>query len=417
MSDIILPRSIGGVVSAPASKSMTHRQLICAALSKSSSRIACGNMCEDVMSTKRCLEALGARFEGDTVYPIDRVNIPENPVLDCGESGSTLRFLLPVCGALGVNAVFRTDGRLPQRPLHPLDGLLRQNGMIIEKSGNELFCEGKLQSGLYEIAGNISSQFVSGLLMALPLLENDSLLRVTGKTESAPYITMTERVLTRSGIGFERRENEYHIFGNQQYVSGDCTVEGDWSAAAFFLCMGALSENGVTVTNLPENSVQGDRKVTDILRGMGADVYVKDGAVSVKRSTLHAADIDAAEIPDLIPALSVVCAAAEGESRIYNARRLRYKESDRLNSIYIMLTKLGADVTEQPDGLLIRGGRKLHGGAVSSFGDHRIAMAAALASLICDGENVIDDTDCVKKSYPDFWRDFISLGGEIHERF
>lgn len=414
MSEIILPRPLEGRISAPASKSWAHRLLICAALSKDPSRIVCGNMCDDVMSTKCCLEALGARFDGDMVYPIDRAALPENTVLDCGESGATLRFLLPVCGALGVNAVFRRSGRLPQRPLYPLDEVLCRHGMSIEKRGNELVCGGKLRSGLYEIAGNVSSQFVSGLLMALPLLEKDSLIRVTGKTESAPYIMMTERALTQAGIGFEYRENQYLVFGGQQYDLPDCTVEGDWSAAAFFLCMGAFSEKGVTVSNLPKASIQGDRKLLDILRRMGADVCVGGDEVKVKKDKLHGIDIDAADIPDLIPPLAVVCAGAKGESWIYNAQRLRSKESDRLHAIYVMLTKLGADVIELPDGLIIRGG-KLHGGTVSSFGDHRIAMAAAVASIICEGETKIDDIDCVKKSYPDFFRDFISLGGEISE--
>lgn len=415
MSEIILPRPLEGTVSAPGSKSRAHRLLICAALSKSPSRIVCGNMCDDVMSTKCCLEALGARFDGDMIYPIDRSSLPDFPVMDCGESGSTLRFLLPVCGALGINAVFRMAGRLPQRPLYPLDDVLCRHGMSIEKRGNELVCGGKLRSGLYEIAGNVSSQFVSGLLMALPLLERDSLIRVTGKTESAPYIIMTEQALTQAGIGFEHRENQYLVFGEQQYDLPDCTVEGDWSAAAFFICMGAFSEKGVSVANLPEASLQGDRKLLDILRRMGADVCAGGGEVKVKKDKLHGAEIDASDIPDLIPALAVVCAGAKGESRIYNAHRLRYKESDRLRSIYVMLTSLGADITELPDGLIIRGGGRLRGGAVSSFGDHRIAMAIASASLICDGEIEIDDIDCVKKSYPDFLRDFISLGGEISE--
>ncbi len=266
----------------------------------------------------------------------------EQCVLPCGESGSTLRFLLPVVGALGAKAVFQMEGRLPKRPLAPLDAELRAHGMGIRQEGERLYCDGELRPGAYRLPGNVSSQYISGLLLALPRLPGDSSLIVTGAVESAAYITMTEDALRLSGIGFTKNGWEYRIPGNQQPRLPDMlTVESDWSNAAFFLSVGALSARGIKVMGLNPASSQGDRAALDILRAFGAEIAEENGDILIRAGALHGQTIDAAPIPDLIPVLSVVAAGAEGETRIVNASRLRLKESDRLKSTAAMLQALG----------------------------------------------------------------------------
>ncbi len=412
MSEIIVPRSLGGRVNAVSSKSYAHRLYICAALSDEPTHIVCSSKCDDVMSTIHCLEALGAKFKGDRVFPVNKNSLPLFPVLNCGESGSTLRFLMPVVSALGCGAEFEVAGNLCKRPISALTDELSRHGIRI--SGNRV--TGKLCGSEFDIPGNISSQYVSGLLMAVSLLGGGK-VNITSELQSSKYIDITIDCLRKANIYVNRIGNSIEVSGKYN-LHGTHVVEGDWSASAFWLCAGAIGKESVSVSGLDPASLQGDRKIIEILRSFGASLeFSEDGTtVTASPAVLHAADIDASEIPDLIPVLSVVCAAAKGESRIYNASRLRYKESDRLHAIYVMLTELGADITELPDGLIIRGGRKMRGGRVQSFSDHRIAMSAAVASLICDGEIEIDDLSCASKSYPEFKRDFLSLGGEIHEQ-
>lgn len=415
MNRIITPGARHGIVTIPASKSQAHRLLICAALGTEETELVCGGTSADIEATVRCLNALGARIERSgadafRVKPIE--SVPSGVcVLPCDESGSTLRFLLPLVGAFGAEAEFVMEGRLPERPLAPLDALLCAHGMRIERAGNSLRCSGKLGPGEYEISGEVSSQYISGLLMALPRIKGDSRLTVTGKIESAGYIAMTEDALRLSKIKFEKQERTYIIPGAQRCaLPANCRVEGDWSNAAFFLAIGALSDAGVTVTGLNLKSSQGDRAVLDILRAFGAEITTDADSVSVRRAALKGVTIDAAPIPDLIPVLSVVAAAAEGETRIINAARLRLKESDRLRSTARLLTALGAEVQEQESGLIIRGG-VLSGGRVDSCRDHRIAMSAAVAACAASGAVDVIDSECVAKSYPRFWQDFAALEG------
>ena len=411
MSEInLLPGARFGTVRAPSSKSQAHRLLICAALGENGSTVNCGEKSEDISATVKCLNALCADireiFSG--IYRVTCCEKNDSAVLPCGESGSTLRFLLPVCGALGKNAVFKMEGRLPERPLAPFDELLCAHGMSIEKCGNELRVSGRLQSGVFEIAGDVSSQFISGLLFALPLLDGDSVIRITGKTESQSYITMTENAILNAGIRFEKRENEYTVFGNQKYNSPDASAEGDYSNGAVFLCMGALSDDGVRVLNLPESTKQGDRKIADILKTFGADITVSRNEIIAKKGALHGIEIDASDIPDLVPVLAVLATAAEGETKIYNAARLRLKESDRLTATAELIKNLGGSVTELPDGLIIRGGG-LTGGKVDSYNDHRIAMSAAVAACICTQPVTVANPECTRKSFPAFWESFEEL--------
>ena len=405
-----------GCVRASASKSQGHRLLLCAALGRRPVRISCATVGADLHATIRCLQALGARIdrtEAGTLCVVPTEEIPrEECVLPCGESAATLRLLLPLVGALGARATFLREGRLPLRPLAPLDAELIRHGMTLRAEGAALHCAGALQAGAFAIAGNVSSQYVSGLLFALPRLSGESTLRVTGVLESAPYVGMTEQTLRLAGVRMQKDDGGYRIPGGQQFDLPQClAVEGDWTNAACFLCMGALSTRGVRVEGLDLHSAQGDRAILAYLRAFGAAVEERADAVCVRGGDLHACRIDAAETPDLVPALSVLAAAAQGETHVVNAARLRFKESDRLRTTADMLRALGAQVTETADGLVICGGA-LHGGTVRSENDHRIAMAAAVAACAArDGVRVLH-AECVGKSYPDFWMDFARLQAE-----
>ena len=403
-----------GCVRIPASKSQAHRLLICAALGDRPVSVLCDGMNADIHATIRCLEALGASVrphEGNALFVTPVSAVPEGErVLNCGESGSTLRFLLPVVGALGAQANFLREGRLPQRPLAPLDRELACHCMTLCEDGTALHVSGKLTGGDFVIPGNVSSQYISALLFALPILPEDSTLTVTGRLESAPYVDMTEDALCLSGIRLEKENQTYSIPGGQHFALPErVTVEGDWSSAAFFLCMGALSTQGVRVEGLAGNSAQGDRAILSLLRDFGATVEEQDGAVNVRRGeALHPCVIDASATPDLVPTLSALAAAVPGETRIENAARLRLKESDRLRTTAAMLTALGASVQELPDGLVIRGGG-LHGGVVDAANDHRIAMAAAVAACAAAGDVTVLGAECIEKSYPSFWTDLAQM--------
>jgi 3-phosphoshikimate 1-carboxyvinyltransferase len=406
----------GGTIQAIASKSMAHRLLICAALAQGDTLVLCQNRSEDIDATADCLRALGARIayknDGFLVSPMAGVETDKPVVLNCGESGSTLRFLLPVCGALGVHALFHMKGRLPQRPLTGLREAMEAHGCkLTHPEPTVLSCEGKLTSGLYRVPGDISSQFVSGLLFALPLLDGHSQIHVEGLLASQPYADMTLDALALFGIS---AMDDYGIAGAQAYRSpGEARVEGDWSNAAFWLCAGAIGASSVTCTRLNPASKQGDRAVVDLLRRFGARITVEGDAATVLPAVLNGIDIDAQDTPDLVPVLAAVAAVAQGTTIIRNAQRLRIKESDRLRTTTEALNCLGANVTEAPDGLIIHGKKRLAGGQADSHGDHRIAMMAAVVSAACTGPVVIRNAQAVNKSYPGFFEDFAALGGEL----
>lgn len=415
MIQILHPGCRCGQISAPVSKSALHRQLICASLSDSESRISLNHPCDDIQTTIDCLNALGAEIapvdsRSFNVTPITRKVSDCHTDLYCKESGSTLRFLLPLTIALGKKVRIHMSDRLAERPMYPLIEVLTNHGAEIKKKGTSLICQGQLDAGIYTIPGNISSQYISGLLFALPLLENDSRLIITETIESEPYINLTEQYLLKSGIRFKKDNNQYEIPGKQAYcISGAYTVEKDWSNAAIFLCMGAFSPTGITLKGPDPHSVQGDRKILDILTQFGARVKITADHISVCKGHLTGQIIDAKNIPDLIPAISVLAAGSKGTTQIINAQRLRMKESDRIKSTAAMLSALGAEIRETSDGLLINGKEKLKGGQCQSANDHRIAMAAAIAACISDNAVVIKDAEAVSKSYPDFWDDIRRL--------
>ena len=448
-----------GSVTIPASKSAAHRQLICAALSEAESTVVCDGISKDIQATMDCLTALGARFikapegirviprefaggvacsswaggekqpasavgAGGEKQPASAVGAGEEKQLPCGESGSTLRFLLPIAAALSENVTFHMEGKLPERPHKELIEQLSLHGARIYQDGANLHCEGSLSGGLYELPGGVSSQFISGLLFALPLLKESSVIRIVGSIESAAYIAMTEQAVSAAGIRFTKRLQEvseggshfaktapeYLIPGGQSYRAKEhITVERDWSNAAFFLCAGAFSEEGILVKGLSADTAQGDREILSVLRKFGAEVTEGEEGILVRKRPLQGSMVDASGIPDLVPVISVLAAGAAGETRIVHAERLRFKESDRLQSTAAMLTSLGGTVSETQDGLIIKGTRTLTGGTVNPVNDHRIAMAAAVAAGICGGEVTIEDAQCVEKSYPAFFTDWENL--------
>lgn len=417
MNQTVHSAELGGSIAAIPSKSQAHRLLICAALADAPSQVLCSGTSADILATVRCLQGLGADIrkteDGFAVNPVG--NMKKSAKLQPGESGSTLRFLLPVAGALGYEGQFYMEGRLPQRPLAPLDAELCRHGMrLCRVQEDVLAVSGSLAGGDYTLPGDVSSQYISGLLFALPLLPGDSTLTITGKWESADYITMTVRALEKYGIVIHRSEDGFAIPGGQVYrPPAEAAVEGDWSNAAFWLCAGALSKEGITVTGLDMNSPQGDKEIVNILRRFGAEVMVRGDAVTVRGGRLRGIVLDASGVPDLVPVVSMVAAAAAGETRITGAARLRIKESDRLEAVSALLQGLGGHVRQLPDGLVIRGGGPLTGGTVSAFGDHRIAMSAAVAAMIADGPVTVTGAQAVEKSYPAFWADYKALGGHV----
>lgn len=407
-----------GKIKAIASKSAAHRALICAAFGNKSIEIVCEEINDDISATVRCLSSLGAKItRKDSSFVVLPIRTPkQNAILDCGESGSTLRFLLPIVSALGCNSSFLMSGRLPNRPLSPLREELEAHGAVISKNdSNKLAVAGKISAGEYHIRGDVSSQFVSGLLFALSLTEGESKLIVEGKIESEPYINMTLDTLYEFDAEPERDENTFIITGRQKFNSPDkLSVEGDWSSASFALCAGALKKKArVSVFGLDPDSSQGDRNIIETLVRFGADVRRKGDCFTVRGEKLYGIKINAANIPDLVPVLAVVAAAAEGQTLIYGAARLKIKESDRLAAITDVLSTLGADITETDDGLIINGGTQLSGGTVSSHNDHRIAMSAAVASVLCENHVTITSAEATSKSYPSFWDDMNTLGFSI----
>ena len=405
----ILPRPIGGEITAIASKSQAHRLLICAALCKGRTQIHCAETSRDIEATANCLNALGAEITYEngsyTVIPIEKVQ--KNAILPCGESGSTLRFLLPVAAALGADACFQMEGRLPQRPLSPLWEALEQHGCRLSRpSANLLRLEGQLRPGSYTLAGDVSSQFLSGLLFALPLLEAASELRLTTALESASYVEMTRSALAQFGICPEG----WRILPQRGLSRGSYRVEGDWSNAAFWLCAGAISRP-VTLRGLDPDSPQGDRRILDALRRFGAEVTLTADRITVCPRPLQAVALDVREIPDLVPPLALVAACARGQSRIFGAKRLRLKESDRLATVTAALNALGGQVEITEDGLLITGAA-LSGGHADSCNDHRIAMLCAIAASVCDSPVELRGAEAVNKSYPRFWEDLETMQQE-----
>lgn len=409
--------ALSGRVRIISSKSDGHRALISAALADRDSLLLMDSWSEDFEATARCLESLGAEITKETVgilvSPIWE-DKKDHSVLDCGESGSTLRFLLPVTGALGHSARFEGRGQLPERPIGILMEELEQHGCNL--SGGQLPTEisGQLRGGRYTLPGNISSQFVTGLLFALPLLEKNSEIRLTTRLESESYVEMTLHTLKKFGIRIEKTEvGGYQVYGGQTYRSpGMIPIQGDWSNASFWLTAGAI-KGSITCQGLDTHSPQGDKEILALLEKFGAEIKTYANEITVLAGTLKGCRIDISQIPDLFPALCIVAAAAKGKTELYHAERLRIKESDRLAAMAECLHRIGVEVQEKPDGLVITGGVNPpeQPVIVDSYGDHRIVMAMAVAAASFGIEIIINGAEAVNKSYPSFFAEFQKLGG------
>ena len=411
----IAPFQARGEVGAQTSKSFAHRLLICAALADNERFVHMENRNEDIDATLRCLSAF-TRVEvfadGARVIPAKRENRTPLPELDCGESGSTLRFLLPRASARG-GAFFTGRGRLPQRPLEDLIQAMRLSGAGFTSRSLPFAVDGGYAGGESALPGNVSSQYLTALLLAGPAVPKDTVIRLTTPLESAAYVDMTVQAMAAFGVEVERADGTYRVPGGRHYhAPKEAAAEGDFSSAAFPLCMGALA-GPVTVRGLSQDSLQGDRAVTEILQAIGAVVSWQDDAVTVQRGDLRALDVDVSAIPDMTPALAAVLMHAQGQSRLYNASRLRLKESDRLVTVRDMVLSLGGRARIDGDALGIDGVANAGGGQVDGAGDHRIVMAAAVASSACMHESVLWGAEALNKSYPAFPRHFQILGGKF----
>lgn len=405
MNITIQPTLLNGGIVPPPSKSQAHRAVIAAALAGGVSTLSNVARSQDIQATLDCMAAMGTGVEpvGETVriHGLGR-SIPQKTdrliCFDCGESGSTLRFLVPVALAVAGGGTFTGRGRLMERPQKPYFDLFDEKNIFCEQRAGVLTVKGTLKPGRYKLPGNVSSQFITGLLYALPLLDGDSEIMLTTPLESEGYVDMTLDVLEQFGINVQRQENRFVVFGGQHYQSRNMKIEADWSQAAFWYAAKALGSD-VTVCGLKENSVQGDRVIAQQFERLSVP-----GDVT----------LDVSQCPDLVPALAAMAAVRQGTTHIVNAARLRIKESDRLAAVTDVLNKLGADVTELPEGLCIVGKESLAGGvSVDSCNDHRIAMMAAVAATRCQQPITVLDAHCVAKSYPDFWENYEMLGGRI----
>lgn len=402
-----------GIVRIPPSKSLSHRALICAGLAALQNS---GQSClrhigdsVDIEATISCMKQLDISYDRQsdgTILVQPNPAAAKDAVMDCRESGSTLRFLLPLAAIDGTRRTFTGQGRLMERPMEIYETIFTQKGLHYQKEGNSLTVQGPLSSGDYHLPGNVSSQFISGLLFALPLLQGDSRVILTTPLESAAYVDLTLDTMASFGITIEHPDAyTYRVPGGQNYQAQQYCVEGDYSQAAFFLAAGALGQP-VKCDGMQPESIQGDAAVIDILKRIGAEVFWEDGYLQALPSRLRGIDIDVREIPDLVPPLAVLLSLAEGTSHIVNAGRLRIKESDRLSAMTSELRKLGALVEEEDDSMTITGRPSLDGGQTDAHGDHRIAMAMAVAAIRCEAPVSLSGWQHVSKSYPGFWEDF-----------
>lgn len=419
----IEPHLLSGSVTPPPSKSLAHRAILCAALANGVSVVDGVSDSDDMKATLGAVVAMGGSYKklDEQSVEIDgRGTFTKTEMcIDCNESGSTLRFLIPLVLAKGANVKFIGRGQLGARPLDPYYPIFDACGVKYKnesQGGNLDFqVEGRITSGNYKLPGNISSQFITGLLLTLPLAEGDSVLTITGDLESKSYLDLTLDVLHSFGIVVRNEEyKRFLIPGNQQYIAQNYTVESDYSQAAFFLCAAAIG-NPIKTLNMNPNSRQGDRAVCKWLRALGYAVHEETDGFSVIPENPQGTEISGAQCPDIIPELAVVCALTPGKSKIIDSSRLRIKECDRLKATTELIQTLGGNITETEDGFEIEGVEEFTGGQISSFADHRIAMTGAIAATRCNGLVILDDSDCVKKSYPTFWEEYRRLGGIFHE--
>lgn len=419
MKTTINPKSLKGSIKAPPSKSITHRALIAASLSEGWSKIENVLVSQDILATSGAMVDFGATINRhDTwvdIFSKGTLKQPSHPI-NCRESGSTLRFLAPFGALVKEPVVFNGEGKLKTRPMDDYFKIFEEQQVrFAYNEGLPLVVDGKLTAGKYKVKGNVSSQFISGLMLSLPLVEGDSEIIVTTPLESKGYTDLTIDVLNHFGVKIDRvDEQHYKIKGNQKYIRADFAIEGDYSQAAFWIVAGLIGGH-IQIDGLNMDSVQGDMKIIDIVKSMNGKVLVEGKSIIAERSETVGTTIDGSQCPDLIPILTVLAALSNGKTKIINASRLRLKESDRLKAIATELNKLGAQIIEEEDGLTIFGREHLSGGVVDSWNDHRIAMSLAIASIRCKESVTITNSHAIEKSYPHFFEDFRKLGGIIIE--
>ena len=419
MKAIFKPSKLtGNSIKIPPSKSLAHRALICAALCDGTSRIENIDYSVDVLATCSAMETLGANITKGKDYVvvegISSLKQKEKLTIDCQESGSTLRFLIPICSLCEKPVAFTGKGRLMQRPLSIYERLFEAWNVPLIRKNDSLVVQGKVQSGEIHLRADVSSQFISGLLFALPLLSEDSKLVMEGPFESKSYVDLTVQMMRLFGIEISFNQNEIYIKGNQRYKNTDVKVEADYSQLAFFASLGVLSDS-ITASGLDADSLQGDRAIVSIIEQMGALIQRKDDKIIFKPNKLKASEIDLADCPDLGPALMMLATFASGTTKIINAGRLRIKESDRIEAMETELRKCGAEIYSTEDTIWIKGKTNwkiteiLYG-----HNDHRIVMALAIGIIASRQEAVIDGAEAISKSYPGFFDDLKQLGVDVH---
>ena len=424
----IKPSTLNGTIEIPPSKSYSHRAVIAAALAESKdnrkSKIDNLKFSVDITTTTDIMENWGANInrEESSLEIVGNSGkvVPRDKYVQCNESGSTIRFLITIGITDENELIFDGKGKLVDRPLDSYYRIFDEQEIFYKNENGKLPLEvkGKLKAGNYEIDGNISSQFITGLLYALPLLDGDSKLIINKNLESKGYIDLTMEILKLAGIKIKNNDyKSFEIKGNQKYKPFDYTVEGDYSQVAFWIVAGIISanrDNEIKCLHVNKSSLQGDREIIEIVERMGAKLEIFDDYLIVKPSKTKGTVIDISQCPDIAPILTVLGALSEGETRIINGERLRIKESDRITSIKTELNKLGANVNEEGDSLIIQGVERFNGGVtVNAWNDHRIAMSLAIASSRCEKEIVLEEAESVRKSYPHFWDDFVKMGGSI----
>ena len=412
----LFPSEINGSIEMPPSKSLSHRALICASLSRGKSVISNLIFSEDIKATINALKHLGADFDinGSTVSVtgVKKLKYDNLPV-DCNESGSTLRFLIPIFSLTDKKVTFTGKESLIKRPQTIYQKIYQEDGNTFINSSDKIVVNGSIKSRDYYLDGNISSQFFSGLMFSLPLLKEDSYIYFTNILESKSYIDLTIEMLENYGVEIQELENGYFIPGNQKYIATDYYVEGDYSQSAFHLVAGTL--NGfVKATNLKHDSLQGDKAIIDVLKAMKGKVIYTENGYTTSKSQTYGTTIDISNCPDLGPIICLLAALSKGTTTIKNAGRLRIKESDRIESTVATLKKLGANISSTQDTITIQGKSTLQGGVtVDSYNDHRITMMISIASLRCKEEIVLTRANSVNKSYPNFFEDFKKIGGKF----
>ncbi|WP_270474694.1 3-phosphoshikimate 1-carboxyvinyltransferase [Clostridium cochlearium] len=419
----IFPKKLKGSINIPPSKSLAHRAIIAAGLAGGESIIDNIVYSKDILATIYGMKNFGVSINEIeknnnkllNIKGVNKIQI-QNNVIDCIESGSTLRFLIPIALLQNEREVtFIGSGKLPQRPLDEYYNIFNKKNIFYqnEKGNLPLRVKGKLKPGEFYLKGDISSQFITGLMFVLPLLCGDSKIIITSKLESKAYVDLTMDILNKFGVKIENNNyKEFYIKGNQSYVPRNYNVEGDFSQGAFWLVAGAIGEE-MSCKNLNINSLQGDKEIINIIKYMGGIININNDCIKVISSKLKGIVIDASEIPDLVPILAVAGTVSSGVTKIINAKRVRIKECDRLHAIACELNKIGGEVEELEDSLIIKGNKKLKGGIVDSWNDHRIAMAMAVASTVCEESLIINNSKAVEKSYPNFWEEFRNVGGNF----